>query len=108
MVGAADVDRGPTEEQLVVIAALASGYYEIDVDPAMIEPLDPRATADAFADQTIRRRVRELLVLSSCAGIRSVPRRRRGSISATRTPTPSVPRTWTSTRATASTCPASA
>jgi hypothetical protein len=63
MVGAADVDGGPTEEQLAVIGALAAGYYEIDVDLATVEPLGPQATADAFADQAMRRRMRELLVL---------------------------------------------
>ncbi len=63
MVGAADVDAGPTEEQLNVIGALASGYYAVDVDFATIEPLGPWETADAFPDPALRRRVRELLVL---------------------------------------------
>jgi hypothetical protein len=64
MVGAADIDGGPTEEQLNVIGALASGYYEIEVDLATIEPLGPQATADAIPDQAMRRRMRELLVLT--------------------------------------------
>ncbi len=62
MVGAADVDGGPTAEQLAVIAALARGYYEIDFDPGAAEPLSPAATADAFGPAAERRRVRELLV----------------------------------------------
>jgi hypothetical protein len=63
MVGAADVDGGPTDEQLRVIGALAAGYFELDLDPATLEPLGPAATAEAFADADQRRRVRELLVM---------------------------------------------
>jgi hypothetical protein len=63
MVGAADVDTGPTAEQLAVVGALAAGYFEVDLDPATIESLSPHATAEAFVEPAQRRRVRELLVL---------------------------------------------
>ena len=48
MVGAADVDGGPTDEQLAVIGALAAGYFEVDLDPKALDPLGPQATAAAF------------------------------------------------------------
>ncbi|MGZ4802368.1 MAG: hypothetical protein ACXV9P_07185 [Acidimicrobiia bacterium] len=63
MVGAADVDGGPTPEQRAVIAALAAGYFELDRDFASLEPLSPEATADVVVDAAQRRRLRELLVL---------------------------------------------
>lgn len=63
MVGAADVDTGPTAEQLAIIGALAAGYFEVDLDPAAVESLSPQATAAAFVEPEQRRRVRELLVL---------------------------------------------
>lgn len=63
MVGAADVDGGPTDEQLAVIGALAAGYFEVALDPAGLEPLSPEATAAAIGDQAQRRRMREFLVL---------------------------------------------
>jgi hypothetical protein len=63
MVGAADVDAGPTAEQLAVIDALAAGYFEVDLDLATLEPLGPSATAAVFVTPAQRRRVRELLVL---------------------------------------------
>jgi hypothetical protein len=63
MVGASDVDGGPTPEQLAVIGSLAAGYFEVALDPATIEPLGPEATADSIVDPAARRRMRELLVL---------------------------------------------
>jgi hypothetical protein len=63
MVGAADVDGGPTAEQLAVIGALARTYFEVDLDPATVAPLGPEDVASAFADSAQRRRLRELLVL---------------------------------------------
>jgi hypothetical protein len=63
MLGAADVDGGPTDEQLAVIGALATTYFEADLDPAAVDGLGPADTAAAFADPAQRRRVRELLVL---------------------------------------------
>jgi hypothetical protein len=63
MVGAADVDGGPTGEQLAVIGALARTYFESDLDPAALEALDPEGVAAAVTDPAARRRVRELLVL---------------------------------------------
>jgi hypothetical protein len=63
MVGAADVDAGPTDEQLSVIGALATTYFGVDLDPAHLDGLGPEETAGAFADPAQRRRVRELIVL---------------------------------------------
>jgi hypothetical protein len=62
MLGAADVDGGPTAEQLAVITALAKGYYEIDFDPRAATPMAPEETVGAFETSAQRRRVRELLV----------------------------------------------
>jgi hypothetical protein len=62
MIGAADVDGGPTAEQLAVVGALAQGYFEVDLDPEAAEPLTPQETADAFTTSAQRGRVRELLV----------------------------------------------
>jgi hypothetical protein len=63
MVSAADVDGGPTGEQLAVIGALTRTYFESDLDPRQLAPLDPDGTAAAFTEPATRRRVRELLVL---------------------------------------------
>jgi hypothetical protein len=63
MVGAADVEDGPTDEQLAVIGALAQGYFEVEFGTPLTEPLPPGATAEAIADPAARRRLRELLVL---------------------------------------------
>ncbi len=63
MVGAADVEGGPTAEQLAVIGALAACYFEVDLDPTTVEALGPEAAGEAFVDPSQRRRVRELLVL---------------------------------------------
>ena len=63
MVGAADVDGGPTEEQLAVIAALAAGYYEIDVDLDDDRAARPGGDRGRVPRPGERRRVRELLVL---------------------------------------------
>ncbi len=62
MVGAADVDGGPTPEQLAVIGALAKGYFEIDLDPSAAEPLTPQEAVEAFETSAQRHRVREMLV----------------------------------------------
>jgi len=64
MVGAADVDGGPTEEQLAVIRAIAIGYFEIDLDPRTIESVSPEGIAAALDDPAMRRRMRELLVFT--------------------------------------------
>jgi hypothetical protein len=63
MLGAADVDGGPTEGQLGVIAALAAGYFETPLDPASVASLGPAEAAAALGDPAPRRRLRELLVL---------------------------------------------
>jgi hypothetical protein len=63
MLGAADVDGGPTAEQLAVIAALAAGYFECELDPAAFSPLSAEETAAAIVGPAPRKRMRELLVL---------------------------------------------
>lgn len=63
MVGAADVEDGPSDEQLSVIRALAQTYFGTDLDPVAVAPLGPGEVAAAFDDPAQRRRVRELLVL---------------------------------------------
>ena len=82
MVGAADVEGGPTAEQLAVIGALARTYFGVDLDPATIAPLGPDEVAAAFGDPTQRRRLRELLVLVELC---RHPRARRRSIGSTST-----------------------
>lgn len=63
MLGAADVDGGPTGEQLAVIGALARTYFGAELNAATVAPLGPEEVAAAFTDPAQRRRVRELLVL---------------------------------------------
>ena len=63
LIGAADVDGGPTEEQLAVIGALLHGYFESDADVTELAGIGPGETASAFAGAAERRRMRELLVL---------------------------------------------
>jgi hypothetical protein len=63
LLGATDVDGGPTNEQLAVLGALVSGYWgRTDLDLATVAPLGT-ADASTFADPAVRRRVRELMVL---------------------------------------------
>jgi hypothetical protein len=63
LVGAADVDGGPTAEQLAVISALLHGYFGTDADPTGLDPAGPGEAADLFPVAPQRRRLRELLVL---------------------------------------------
>ncbi len=63
LIGAADVDGGPTEEQLAVIGALLHGYFESDVEVAELTGSGPGEAASEFAGAAERRRMRELLVL---------------------------------------------
>ena len=62
MLGACDVDGGPTAEQLAIIRALALGYFGLaGLDG--LQPLAPQAASEHFDTTGQRRRVRELLVL---------------------------------------------
>jgi hypothetical protein len=63
LLGAIDVGDGGTGEQRTVLRAVVDGYWQRpDLDLASLEPLDPTATAAAIPDQTMRGRVRELMV----------------------------------------------
>ncbi|MSO38287.1 MAG: hypothetical protein EXQ69_08565 [Acidimicrobiia bacterium] len=64
LLGAIDVDGGATDEQLVVLGAVVSGYWgRPDLDLAALEPLDPAEAADAVTNPAHRRRVREFMVM---------------------------------------------
>lgn len=62
LVGAADVDGGPTAEQLSVLRPLTVHLWgRPDLDPAGVTPLGPDATAAAVVDPAARRRFHEVL-----------------------------------------------
>jgi hypothetical protein len=63
LLGAIDVDDGPTEEQLSVFRSVVIHLWERpDLDPRAMTPLSPAATATAITDPRTRRRLRELMV----------------------------------------------
>ena len=66
--GAIDAGDGGTEEQHAVLRAIVTGFLgRADLDVEALEPLSPAEAADAVADQAVRRRVREMMVLlESC------------------------------------------
>lgn len=68
LVGACDVDGGPTAEQLDVLAAItAQVWRRPDLDVRAIAPLDPERLAAVVADSTDRRHFHEMLVtLEAC------------------------------------------
>ncbi len=62
LVGACDVDGGPTDEQVTVLRALAVHLWDRpDLDPATCPRLGPEATAAALGDPAHRARFHELL-----------------------------------------------
>lgn len=62
LVGAVDVDGGPTDEQLAVLAAVTTHLWERpDLDPATVARLAPAEVAAALPDPAVRRRFHELL-----------------------------------------------
>ena len=64
MLGACDVESGPTAEQRAVLTAIVSGYWgRSDLDLDALRPLDPAAAAASITGAAHRRRARELLVL---------------------------------------------
>jgi len=68
LVGAIDVDGGPTTEQLDVLRAITAHLWERpDLDPGAVRALDPAATAAAVPDPVARRRFHEILfTLEAC------------------------------------------
>ena len=65
LLGVADVDGGPTSEQLSVIAAL--GRHLWNIDTSGIAPVGPPAVTDALRDPEHRRRfVQFAIVISFC------------------------------------------
>jgi hypothetical protein len=64
LVGAADVDGGPTDEQLGVLRAIVAGCGgRTDIDVAALAPLAPEDAAELIGTPEARRRSRELMVL---------------------------------------------
>jgi hypothetical protein len=63
LVGAIDVDGGPTDEQVAVLRAIVTHIWEHDLDVTTVVPLDPAATARVVTDPSERRRVLELMML---------------------------------------------
>ena len=68
LVGATNVDGGPTDEQLAVLRALLVHLWDRnDLEPTSLTPLEPAAAADAITDPVTRRRLHELIVvLEAC------------------------------------------
>jgi hypothetical protein len=64
LVGAIDVDGGPTDEQRNVLQAIVAGYWgRAELDLSALSPSSPAEAAGAITEPPARRRVRELLVL---------------------------------------------
>jgi len=62
LVGAVDVDGGPTEEQLAVLRAVTVHLWERpDLDPGVTGGLGPDEVAAALPDPAVRRRFHEVL-----------------------------------------------
>jgi ubiquinone biosynthesis protein Coq4 len=68
LLGAIDAGDGGTDEQRAVLRALVEGYWERpDLDLGALAALSPDEAADAVANPSHRRRVRELMaLLESC------------------------------------------
>ena len=63
LLGAIDVDDGPTDEQLAVLRAVVTYLWERpDLDLSTLDRLGPHAAAAAIADPRARRRLNEVLV----------------------------------------------
>jgi hypothetical protein len=68
LVGAIDVDDGPTDEQLAVLRAVVVHLFERDdLEPGVVAPLGPADTAARLLDPGARRRFGELMfTLEAC------------------------------------------
>lgn len=68
LLGAVDVEGGPTDEQLTVLRAVVTHLLRRDdIDLSLVEPLGPDALAAALTDPVTGRRTHELLVtLETC------------------------------------------
>jgi hypothetical protein len=63
LLGAIDVDGGPTDEQLAVLRAVVTHLWERpDLDLSALAPLGASGAAAAVTDPSARRRINELLV----------------------------------------------
>src|SRR3954452_22510918 len=63
LLGAIDVDDGPTGEQLAVLRAVVTHLWERpDLDLAALTPLGPHEAAAAVTDPHARRRLNEVMV----------------------------------------------
>lgn len=63
LLGAIDVDGGPTDEQLAVLASVVGHLWaRPDLDLRALVPLGPADAATALPDPAVRRRVAELMV----------------------------------------------
>jgi hypothetical protein len=64
LVGAIDVDGGPTAEQIAVLRAIVNHVWErADLDLVALAPLDPEQLAVSVTDASERRRALELMML---------------------------------------------
>ena len=64
LLGAADVDGGPTDEQLAVLRAVVTNLWErAELDLDAVTPLDPDAAARELRGAQERRRVMEMMVV---------------------------------------------
>ena len=62
LVGAVDVDGGPTDVQMAVLRAVTTHLWgRPDLDPAALEPLGPDELAGAVPDAGARRRFHTVL-----------------------------------------------
>lgn len=68
LLGAADVDGGPTDEQRGLLGAVVAGYWQRpDLHLDSLEPLGPEVVAPVLTDEVERARFHQLLVLLELA-----------------------------------------
>jgi len=67
LLGSCAVDGGATDEQRTLIAALATGYFGLDLDLDGLEPLGPDATAARFGPHDEKHRLVETMILLELA-----------------------------------------
>lgn len=64
LVGSCDVEGGPTDEQLALLSALASGYFHVPADLGSLSALSPEAACASFEDEAQRHRLFQLMVFA--------------------------------------------